>query len=264
MKKNICFLFTGQTRTSPFSINFSALDKVSGGGQDILESYEKYIFTTKFKKKYDYKIFISTDDIHLNNTINYFSEEKIGNIHLLNTDFYLNDIETNINNISYYLDIYDKNDFGDYCRYNNSIYQHYKILDGYNLIRNYKDFGNFDYIIRLRLDIALKTDLCEAIKLFEKKQNLEIILGWDYIAIGKPKIMEWYCTGLENNYGNYNYKVKVPDKLPVMSDYNTVPKSKWAYSPERQLFEMLFEYCNNNNLDINKSILSYLSIEIKR
>jgi hypothetical protein len=66
--------------------------------------------------------------------------------------------------------------------------------------------------------------------------------------------MNCYCTGLENNYGHYIYNTPIPDVIPIMHEYNILDKKRWTYAAERQLFEMLFEYCNKNNLDINKTI----------
>jgi hypothetical protein len=42
-----------------------------------------------------------------------------------------------------------------------------------------------------------------------------------------------------------------------INDCDVLNKYKWTYAPERQLFEMLFEYCEKNNLnskDIMKDI----------
>ena len=49
-----------------------------------------------------------------------------------------------------------------------------------------------------------------------------------------------------------------------MNIYHSADKNIWTYAPERQLFEMLFEYCNNNNLDVNNSILDGIYATIKR
>lgn len=68
--------------------------------------------------------------------------------------------------------------------------------------------------------------------------------------------MRCYCNGLKGNYGNYNFKTVVPEFLPVMIDYNHLERKRWTYAPERQLFEMLFEYCNNNKLELHKTIKS--------
>lgn len=247
-KKNVFFLFSGQSRTSPFKKNKRKRCL------EILNSYNKYIFTQEFKSKYNYQVFISTDDIHLSDTINYFSKVNIGNIHLLDTNYYYKNICSKIKDVSFYLNSYNKKDFGVCRKYDNSIYQHHKILDCYNMIRNSEQFDNVDYIVRLRLDIKINKDISSLITKLETNSNLQIILGWDKAAIGKPEIMDCYCTGLENNYGNYHYNVIIPKELPVMKDYHIKDKKRWTYAPERQLFEMLFEYCNNNNLDINNAI----------
>ena len=245
---NIIFLFSGNARSFPFNIENCKRNN------NILDSYNKYLFTKEFKESYKYKIYFSTDDIHLEDTINYFSSNNIGNIHLLNTNFYLKDIDNKTENINKYFHKYNNKDWSNHQKYDNSIEQHYKILDCYNLLKNDKNIEKYDLIIRLRMDVEININILDIISLFTKKPNLEIALCWDFFAIGKPKIMECYCTGLNNNYGNYNYQVKIPDNLPIMQDYNYLDKHRWTYAPERQLFEMLFEYCNNNNLDINEVI----------
>jgi len=255
-KKTVFFLFSGQSRTSPFSIKNEMKRSL-----EILNSYNKYIFTQEFKGKYNYQVFISTDDIHLSDTINYFSEENIGNIHLLDTNYYYKNICSKVKDDSFYLNSYNKKDFGVCRKYDNSIYQHHKILDCYNMIRNSEQFDNVDYIVRLRFDIKINKDISSLITKLETNSNLQIILGFDLFAIGKPEIMDCYCTGLENNYGNYDYNVIIPKELPVMKDYHIMDKNRWTYAPERQLFEMLFEYCNNNNLDINNAISAFAKTE---
>ena len=89
-KKNIVFLFCGESRTSPISLNNEKRSI------DILNSYNKYIFTEEFKSKYNYKIFISTDDINLSDTFDYFLQENVENIHLLNTNNYYKNINSKL------------------------------------------------------------------------------------------------------------------------------------------------------------------------
>lgn len=50
-KDSNIFIFC-QSRTSPFNLD------ISKRNLDILESYDKYIFTQKFKETYNYKIYI--------------------------------------------------------------------------------------------------------------------------------------------------------------------------------------------------------------
>ena len=253
---SVIFLFSGQSRTSPFNLN------IRQRYNDILKSYNEYLFTEKFKATYDYKIYITTDNIHLQDTIDYFTPEKIGNIHLLDTDFYLKPITHKIPDSDFFLQKYRKIDFKGNESYDNSICQHHKILDCYNLFRN--DDENPLFIIRIRLDVIIRTNIMDMLNLFKTSPNLNIICDWDFMSIGKSDIINCYCTGLENNYGNYSFFTFVPENPPIMLDYHTVDRNRWTYAPERQLFEMLFEYCNNNNLDINNSIKSINMCSIVR
>lgn len=260
---NIVFLFSGQARTFPFAHNRN--DKHI----HILESYNKFIFTTAFKEMYNYKIYITTDDLHLSDTYSYFGD-KIGNIHLLNTGFYKKTVNIPSKDIGTYFSKYNNNkDWSqNYTKYDNSIEQHYKIMDCYNLFLNDSDsdinIKNCDYIIRLRLDTEFTMNILDILEIFKINPQIEILLNWDFFAIGKPKIMNYYCDGLNNNYGKYNFQTEVPEIVPIILDYKYIDRYIWTYAPERQLFEMLFEYCNKNNININDSIKSISCCHIIR
>jgi hypothetical protein len=255
--KNIIFLFSGQARTSPFNINKDMRN------MDILKSYNDFIFTDEFKRLYNYKIYISTDDIHLNDTINYFGKENVGNIHLLNTEFYLKPVKNKVDNVEKYLNLYNKKDWSKYQKYDNSIYQHHKIYDCYNLFKE-DNIENYDYIVRIRMDIQLYKNIIEIISLFDTKPKLQIVIHHDFFAIGKPEIIDCYCSGLDNNYGNYTYKTYVSDDVPFFYDYHTNDRIKWTYAPERQLFEMLFEYVNKINSNIHEAIIGDYFVHLIR
>lgn len=254
--KNVIFLFTGESRTSPFSNNedcpFTSC---------ILDSYNKYIFTNEFNNLYKYKIYVSTDDLNVEKTISYFSINNIGNIHLCNRNFYLKETKHKIPTIDYFIDSYNNQNWHSHKKYVNSIHQHYKILDCYNLFTNDDSIDNCDYIIRIRMDIEISINILEILKLFTTNPQLNIAMRWDLIAIGRPKIMECYCTGLNYKYGKYNFNVDVPNILPICQKWHFFKnheRSHWAYAPEIQLFAMLFEYCNNNNIEINASIVEII------
>jgi hypothetical protein len=254
---SIIFLFSGNARTSPFNIN---IEKRS---QEILKSYNENLFTEKFKSLYSYKIYITADDVHLEETINYFKPENIGNIHIMDTEYYLKPITNKIPNADIFVKQYTNKDFKNCKKFDNSINQHHKILDCYNLFRN-DAIEKPLFVIRIRMDVAINKNILDILDLFNIHPELQIYCSWDFMSVGKIDIMNCYCTGLENNYGNYTYKTPLPPVLPIMNDYNKLNKYEWTYAAERQLFEMLFEYCNNNNLDINKSIMSEFYCEIIR
>jgi hypothetical protein len=246
----IIFIISGQARNSPFSHSKREMK--------ILHSYNKYIFNTKFVKNYDYKVYITTDDIHLQDTIDYFGK-NIGNIHLLNTGYYYNNISNKINDVKFYIDKYLNKDFNGCQIYENSIYQHYKILDCYNLYINDNTDRNInnDIIIRMRLDTIFHSDIMDNIILLQDNTLCKILMHWDLFAIGKYLIMKEYCNGLNNNYGNYNYNADLSNiEYPLIChDYKKLDRIRWTYATEVQLFEILFQYCNKLNLNINKTII---------
>lgn len=245
--KKIIFLFSGNARTFPFNNNQMMRKK------QLLESYNKYIFTDKFKNLYEYRVYITTDNIHLEDTINYFSSNNIGNIHLLDTEFYLKQIDNKIPNVAYYLDKYNKHNFKTYCKYYNSVYQHHKILDCYNLITSDVDLKSYDYIVRMRMDTEICMDILDVLALFEKNPELEIVLHWDVFAVGKCPIMNKYCSGLNNAYGTYDYKL-VPNNFMNLNEPLLSDSKRWVYAPEIQLFQLLIEYCEKNNLKLETVI----------
>ena len=261
---NIIFLFSGQSRTFPFSFNRNGKEKI------ILESYNKFIFTEKFKNTCNYKIYITTDDIHLEDTISYFGKNNIGNIHLLDTNYYNKNV-SKCKNINDYFNKYNNNIDWDnkFQKYDNSIHQHYKLMDCYNLFKNdinsNINITNCDYIVRLRLDIDFNIDILDVLEKFKINPTLQIIINWDLFAIGTPKIMNAYCNGLNNNYGKYKYYSNIPDNsndniiIKKYHEYHQQDLKRWQYAPEMQLFQILFEYCNKNELNINDVITQLCS-----
>lgn len=257
--KKIAFLFSGQSRCNPLSHN-------SNKCNTIIESYNKYIFTEYFKKNYLYDIFISTDDTHLSNTLDYFGIDNVKNIHLLNTGFYKEEITWPLPCIDQFIDKYRREDKYGRQSYEGSIYQHYKIYDCFNLLENYTSCYDYDYIIRLRLDTIFDYDVSEYIKYLDENINVHILTRWDFFAIGKPDIMKYYCCSLKNRYGTYNFNTNIDDidyigfcndNRHFEDNYKDLKNNnlhRWTFAPEIQLFETLFEFCNKHGLDINETI----------
>jgi hypothetical protein len=252
----IVFLFTGEARTSPFAHN------PSPKSNEIMNSYIKYIFTDEFKSKYKYKIYISTNDIHLSNTINYFDSSNIGNIHLMNTNYYFNPNINKLKPINIFIDRYRKimkskpsYTYDKYEKYEGSIHQHYKLLDAYNLLLNDAIiFEQCTLICRIRLDIIVNVNIIELIDKFTNPK-CELISNWDIFSIGRKGIMGCYLNVLIKN-GFYTNDMKMPENL-IIPNYETSSsycKYRWTYAPEIQLFKMLCEYCNTHNFNIMDAI----------
>ena len=170
--------------------------------------------------------------------------------------FFMKNINNKTKDESVYQDKYNSRDWSYYQKY--TIGQFHKILDCYNLFlqdETSKDI-NWDYIIRIRMDMIIPVSIQSLILHMNENKSSEICAIYDFFAVCKPEIMDCYCKGLDNNYGSYAYHTDVStyNYIPLMRDYNNKNRKVWTYAPERQLFEMLFEYCIKKNIDINKMI----------
>ena len=81
-KKSIAIFFSGQIRTNSLSNN-------KNNNNLILNSINLNLINVKFKNKYNYDIFISTDEIDINKTKNQFNN-NLKNIHCIEKNYYLN------------------------------------------------------------------------------------------------------------------------------------------------------------------------------
>jgi hypothetical protein len=256
LKKKIAFIFSGEIRCNPLNHN------CNNRKESIKSSYANYIFTDKFKDNYDYDVFISTDDLNLTNTYNFFGP-NLKNVHLFDTNFYSEEIESNIPKIAYYLEKYNSINFLNFNKYDNSIHQYYKLFDAYNLCKNYQKKNNisYDFIVRSRLDTEYDNNLIGCIEYLEQNKNCKLLGVWDIFAIGKNDIMDIYCSCIDKNYGNYfnPERKNFNNSIISCSNYCNLLNNDsyiytWRFAPEIQLFECLFEYCDKNNLLIDETI----------
>lgn len=257
MKPRVGFLFTGQGRCNPLSFN-------NYPNYAILEGYTNNIFTNEFKEKFDYDIFISTDDIHLQKTFDYFGADHVKNIHILEPhlggeQIYLKDVSYKLQWEKYYLDNYLNQNFMGCEPYAiNNILQNYKVRDAFHLLE--QSGYNYDFIIRVRLDVIFVKNIMDCFNQFFANPDLHIIGHNDFFFIGKPSIMKFYCLSIDRNYGKYNFNLTnhvFKKNIVDYEYYNSLKKGdykRWTYAPEIQTWETLFEFCSIHNLDIDKTI----------
>lgn len=256
MKKRVAFLFTGESRCNPMGF-------CQNPRHDILDSYNRNIFNYEFTTKFDYDIYISTDDVNLHTTIEYFGPDKIKNIHIIKSfyghpEYYLEEVPSKLKPENCYVYDYEQQNFHDCISYPNSIRQNYKICDAYNMLQQ-KNI-HYDFIVKIRFDNTVLTNIMECFKKFEDNAELQIIGQTDMFFIGKPDIMKFYCRSIDRNYGKYNFNLTNHVFNSNIIDYKTYQEWKtheyqrWTYAYEVQVWETLFEYCALNNLDLDKSI----------
>ena len=91
-KKNIAILFSGQIRSNLLSLNKNNNNLII---DSIIDSIDINFINNEFKNKYNYDIFISTDELDLEKTLKYFGN-NIKNIYLSDRDIYLDKINNHI------------------------------------------------------------------------------------------------------------------------------------------------------------------------
>jgi len=249
--KSIAILFTGQIRNNELGDNLIT-------NKSIVNSYNKFIFTERFKKEFTCDIFISTDNINLNKANKYFGT-ALKNIHLHNNNYYKKIPQKILKDEQYYYNrIGIKIDEDGISNKPWTVRQYYKLYDCYNLLEDYKNPNSYDYIARIRLDSIIMKDICEVINDNFSDPKLQYIGSWDKYSIGKPEIMKAYLTTVEKNYGMYNPAKRniifVKNIVPYCEYANWQKKTPWRYAAEVQSFETLYDYCQKNNFNPDEII----------
>jgi len=294
MKPRIAFLFSGQTRENTLcdtiitsynnendeydniiNTHFkNTLYRSCEKSDDITDSYNKFIFTDEFKEKYDYDIFIATDTIDIDKTVAFFGEKHVKNIFVSSNKYYLNKFdESQMHDAMHFVNKYCNNDFtlvcdepihkdeNGYWRYPIGIIQYHRLYHCYNMMCQYSSNSNvkYDFIVRSRLDVTYTSNFLNLFDLFNDS-NLQICAVDDIVAVGKPEIMHTYCNivdtigTFENLDKRDNFKVSIID-IEKWIKFLTEDEFKYnlKYST-LQLCEALFLYCDENGLDIDKTI----------
>jgi hypothetical protein len=261
-KPKIGFLFTGHIRSNPLGFTNNPNFK-------ILKSFNEFIFSEEFKNKYDYDIFISTDTIDIHRTCDFFDPTCVKNIKCTNQfnlpPFYLNNLNNYIYSESFFKELFFQQPNIHNYNYNigveQIIGQMYRIYDAFNMLNNYDDYNNYDFICKIRLDVEITENIIESINKMNNDNNIQMIGSWGAIScIGKPEIMKYYCESIINNMGYYDFTTSnyVFDNFFITA-YEFYLECKlhpyrWKYTMDMQLMEHMLRYCSEKNLDINKTI----------
>lgn len=260
-KTKIAILFSGQARENGLGyniVNDITEDMKEKCLHDILESYSKNFFTSEFKENIEYDIFISTDSIDIEKTLNFFGKDNVKNIYLSDSNHYLNPIQSKLNSTEFYIKrLYEITD-DNYVRYPNGIYQYHRMAHCFELLTNYTKAEDYDYIIRSRLDTVYEYNIYEHIKQLNNNPSIIYMGNDDAYGIGRPDIMKVYFN-LINNFGTYhNHYLRnnfensiihiITWKQHLIND-----AKRWRYA-SLQLSESLYQYCDDNNLDIDTSL----------
>jgi hypothetical protein len=247
MKKRVGILFSGQIRSNSLKSNYNNDDT-------ILNSISQYFLNSEFKEKYDYDVFISTDDIDVEKAKSYFGR-NLKNINITENNWFHNPMKTTPNGFEYYDEKYVIKNFNGHESHSHAIYQYYRMYISYLMLKNYQEDSNqtYDYLVRIRPDARIMQDLNLVFEYLEKTDKL-IFIEHEQIMIVKPelenvfKLIEHYGTyeePMQNKYAIYLY-------MSAGSPLGTEQVMK--YSPEKQFVDHIYYTLLQNNKDYFKSL----------
>jgi len=246
--KRVAILYSGQMRANSLNPNFNKDDI-------ILEATKKYLLNDAFKTKYEYDVFISTDNIDINKAIIFFGN-NLKNINITETNWYLNPIDDksinsfeffknkNINKVPKTTYLYD--------HFINSMYQYYRLYITYIMLEDYisKTNTKYDYIMRIRPDIQLLKNITTIFNILETS-NLKIVTEHEQLCIFVSDLKDilkiiFYYGDYKNIEDIIYYKFLYSNDQVSINDY---------LIPERQFISHIFSIFKKNNYNINESFM---------
>jgi hypothetical protein len=250
MKPRIAILFNGQMRANSLNPEYKS-DTL------ILDSIAKYFINDEFKSKYEYDIFISTDNnIDIKHT-NAFFGNNLKNIHIIETDWYLHECRHSIPEYKYYHDKYINIDFKGYNNCVESLYSLYRLYDAYNLMKNYIMDTNtqYNYIIQIRPDLRLMKNFVPLFNILDTT-NIQVIAEHAHIIILKYKVREileiikymgTYTESRSTKINIYNYLCR--------GDPSDGNRDEYIFAPEKQILDHIYAVLSINNYNFYNSFI---------
>ena len=248
-KPLVLFFITGQSRSN-------SLDN----GCLVTKSWSEYVFTQRLHDNFEYKVYIDTDEIEVKKYVEYIGEKNIGNIYSSDNAKYYKTHNIGIKKISWFVE----NNPNNFRRA--AIYQHYRLLRTVDMATI--DITKSTFICRLRMDTPIVTDIEGILRNFKG----DLVIHWDWAAIGRAHIMKEYCTSLVSRVFrqklrtiNLFKRTKRPPMLnthPVWSRamYEGILfKSVWLTTPELLLFETITEFSMEYNIKVSCQVICSLN-----
>jgi hypothetical protein len=253
MKPRVAILFTGQVRSNQ-------LNDTCENDTVILDSTSKFFINEEFKAKYDYDIFISTNTLDISAAKEYFGT-NLKNVHLIERGYYLESIQTHIPEFEVFRNKLMSYNYEGKWVSSGNFWSVYRYLDACNLMENYmaQTGVKYDINVRCRLDTPFFQNL---VPLFDEiifNPSLHVITLHEMFTLGRPDIMRNYFRIIEGKYMLYrkgDTKYIFNSFMMPYTEYYTCDDG-YFFCSEVQASEYFFEYCTNNNLDIQTALKSY-------
>lgn len=260
MKPRIAILYSGQMRSNPLNDRYKNDDLV-------LQTSSTYFFNDEFKQKYDYDVFIATDTIDVMKAIEYFGEDHLQNIHIREQNFFLSPLTSRLCPFSEYRTSYESYpDYKDYERRyvldGTKLFQMYRIREAYHMLECHMQatHTSYDLIVRTRPDVIFKQSVVPLFDELLANPAHQATAISDIFNVGKSAIMHEYLTSLDHNYmryrstGPHTFTRFVYDHDYYYAHVNDV---YYLFSPEMQLSECFFSYCEKQGFRIADALKGY-------
>lgn len=249
MKKRVGILFSGQIRSNSLNPNYNN-DNI------ILDSISQYFLNSQFKEKYNYDVFISTDDIDVEKAKSYFGR-NLKNINITEKNWFHNPIKHTPVSFEYYYNRYVSKNFNGHEPHSHALYQYYRMYIDYLMLKNYQEDSNqtYDYFVRIRLDARIMQDLNLVFDYLEKTEKI-IFIEHEQLMIVKPELENVFK--LIEHYGTYEEPVKnkYAIYLYLTSGSSLATEQVMKYCPEKQFVDHIYYILLQNNKDYFKSLCS--------
>ena len=247
MKKRVGILFSGQIRSNSLNPNYNN-DNI------ILDSISQYFLNSQFKEKYNYDVFISTDNIDVERAKSYFGR-NLKNINITEKNWFHNPIKNTPVSFEYYYDKYVSKNFNGHDSHSHGLYQYYRMYINYLMLKNYQEDSNqtYDYFVRIRLDARIMQDLNLIFDYLEKTEK-SIFIEHEQLMIVKPELENVFK--LIEHYGTYEEPVqnKYAIYLYLTGGSPLATEQVMKYCPEKQFVDHIYYTLLQNNKDYFKSL----------
>jgi hypothetical protein len=247
-KKRVAILFSGQMRVNGLNPDYTN-DNI------VLDSINNFFLNETFKEKYNYDVFISTDNVDIQKAKDFFGEDNIKNVFLYEKNWYLRPIKNDIKPFKYYEDEFSKNDFFDLPNHSHALFMVYRLYTVYNLMKNYQEETgtNYEYVVKIRPDSVFKNNTNQLFDSLETT-NKKIICEHDHFVITKYEFSEIFS--LMETYGKYNASIfEKIDIYQFLTRDNSFNNDDYLrFCPEKQFMDNIFDILKiKNNLDFHES-----------
>lgn len=255
MRPRIAIIYSGQMRSNSLNEEYIQ-DKY------ILDSTTKYFLTPEFSSKYDYDIFISTDTISVDLANDFFGDH-LKNIHITETNWFLNKCDKKILDWNFFLEKNNKNDYSGYQDHSNALYQYYRMYCAYKMMRDYmiKTDTNYDYLIRIRPDLLFMQPIIMPLLNLLETTNTKIIQEHEQLCIMKYELKNIFKY--VNFYGTYRdplskkqgiYHFLANDKNALHHNINRDSRVMF-FAPERQFVDHVYYVMEKANMNFYEEFI---------